>query len=332
MTGMKHLAQKIRAADHLLLSTHKDPDGDGIGSMLALARALRASGKRVDLILPDPCPERFRFLDPDRLLEWLPYDAAGFGGTRPDLAVIVDTHQWALLGHIGELLKLERIPTLFFDHHPLRDGRRSDVISDPNASSNGELVYRLLTNYLDLPIDQRIGECLYASIAFDTHSFRYIRNSPTPHLVAADLLSRGVDANEIYRHLFASNPVGKLRLMGRLMGAVKIDDGGRLAWVGLPLAWIREHGVCEDDMRDAVNCLLEIEGIEVAALLKEVGDREVKVSLRSKGRFEIHEVAQQFGGGGHPYAAGATICETLADSCGRVLERLESIMREDRPA
>ena len=329
---MKPLAERILGAQRLLMTTHRDPDGDGIGSILALSAALRRAGKQTDAILPDPCPNRFRFLDTDRLLRDLLCDANELGSPRPDFALVIDTHQWAQIGRVGELIREANIPTLFLDHHPVRGNYRDDVYGDPNASSTGELVYRLLLHYLDMPIDAKIGGCIYASIAFDTHSFRYVRNSPSPHLIAADLLSRGVDANQIYRHLFASNPVGKMRLFGRLMSAVQIEQNGELAWVGLPQAWIHEHGVSDDDIRDAVNCLLELEGVEVAVLLKEIDGESVKVSLRSKGKIEIHEVARELGGGGHCFAAGATLSGDLEASKTQVLDRVVPLFRHAEPS
>lgn len=325
---MKALAERIDVANRILMSTHQDPDGDGVGAILALGRALHAKGKAIDLVLPNPCPRRFRFLDEQGWLRCIPEDADDLGCPRPDLALIVDTHRWSLLGHVGELIRKEKIPTLFLDHHPVRDPDRVDVYGDPNASSSGEVVYNLLTQDLGLPIDKRIGECLYASIAFDTHSFRYVRNSPSPHRIAAELLSRGIDANWVYRHLFASNPIGKMRLMGRLMGSVQIGVSGQLAWVKLPADWIREYDVCVDDMRDAVNFLLELDGVEIAILLKEVAPSTVKISLRSKGKVMIHEVAQRLGGGGHPFAAGASLDHDLDRSCDLVLELVTPLLTE----
>lgn len=323
---MKVLAERIRAAHRILMSTHQDPDGDGVGAILALGRALEADGKEIDLLLPNRCPHRFRFLDEQDRLACLAEGADDLGVPRPDLALIVDTHRWSLLGRIGELIQKQEIPTLFLDHHPVRDPDRRDVYGDPNASSSGEVVYHLLTEELGLPIDKKIGECLYASIAFDTHSFRYIRNSPSPHRVAAELLTLGIDANWVYRHLFASNPIGKMRLMGKLMSSVQIGESGQLAWVTLPSEWIREFGVCADDVHDVVNFLLELDGIEVAILLKEVAPSRVKISLRSKGKVKINGVAQALGGGGHPFAAGASLAHDLDQSCDRVLELVTPLL------
>jgi phosphoesterase RecJ-like protein len=324
---MKKLAARILGARRILLSTHKDPDGDGIGALLALARALRANGVQVEPLLPDDCPARFRFLDVDGLLRVLPKDADRISNDRPDLALILDTHQWALLGRVGELIQKDGIPTVFLDHHPVRDGGRTDVYGDCDVSSTGELVYRLLVDDLHLPIDTQIGECIYASIAFDTHSFRYVRNSPTPHLVAAELLARGVDAGRVYRHLFASNPVGKIRLLGRILSTVELQEEGRLAIAGLPLAWIREHDVCDDDLRDVVNHLLEVNGVEVAVMLREVDSNVIRISFRSKGRIEIHEAAQRLGGGGHPFAAGAALPGNLDTVRQLVLREVLPLLR-----
>jgi len=331
---MKELAERIRSSGRILLSTHKDPDGDGIGALLALGMALGHAGHEVHAILPDPCPERFRFLDRDGILRQLPEGAKNIAHaiderTAPgiDLALIVDTHQWGLLGRLGEMLRAEQIPTQFLDHHPVDGGGREDVSGDPDASSTGELVYRLLHSYLDLPIDEKIGLCLYTAVAYDTHSFRYVRNSPSPHLIAAEMLTRGVDAAHVYRHIFASNPVGKMRILGRILREIHIEEDGRLAWAEVPLDWIREGEVSIDDLRDAVNYLLEVEHVEVALLLKEVEGGEIRISLRSKGRIAIHEIAQRLGGGGHPFAAGATMYGALPAVRASVLSLLTPLVR-----
>jgi bifunctional oligoribonuclease and PAP phosphatase NrnA len=327
---MRRLAERIRASRRVLLSTHSDPDGDGIGALLALTIALKRTGVEVDCLLPDPCPERFRFLDPDGYLRSLPSDARSLDCERPDLVLILDTHRWALLGRVGELIRAAGFPTIFLDHHPVGGVLREDVCGDADASSTGELVYRLLHSHLDLPIDSRVGECLYTAIAYDTHSFRYVRNSPSPHLIAADLLSRGVDATHVYRHLFASNPVGKMRLLGEVLGAIEIREEGRLAYAELSLDAIRNHECAPDDLRDAVNYLLEVSGVEVAVLLKEAQAGEVKVSLRSKGRLEVQDTAQTMGGGGHPFAAGATLSASLPEARAVVLGLLTPLL--DAPA
>jgi phosphoesterase RecJ-like protein len=331
MDSMKRLAERIRASRRIFLSTHADPDGDGIGALLALMIALKRTGMEVDCLLPDPCPKRFRFLDSEGALRSLPPDADSLGCPRPDLALILDTHRWTLLGRVGELMRKAGYPTLFLDHHPVGGAEREDVCGDEGASSTGEIVYRLLHSYLDLPIDARVGECLYTAIAYDTHSFRYVRNSPSPHLVAADLLSRGVDATHVYRHLFASNPVGKMRLLGEVLGAIEIRDQGKLAYAELSQVAIRNHDCSPDDLRDAVNYLLEVSGVEVAALLKEADGGEIKVSLRSKGRVEVQDAALAMGGGGHPFAAGATLVGSLAEARTRVLGLISPLLTTSDP-
>jgi bifunctional oligoribonuclease and PAP phosphatase NrnA len=338
---MEKLAERIRSAHRILLSTHREPDGDGIGSILALGMALRDSGHEVFPVLTDPCPERFRFLDRTGMLHVLRKNAGDLagaiapdgtpnaaGGSPPvDLALIVDTNQWGLLGRLGDLLRTSGVPTVFFDHHPVNGSDRSDVFGDPDASSTGELAFRLL-RMLGLSIDAKIALCLYTSIAYDTHSFRYVRNSPSPHLIAAEMLSHGVDATHVYRHLFASNPLPKMKILGRILREIRIEHDGKLAWAEVPYDWIQGSGVSIDDLRDTVNYILEVDGVEVALLLKEVDGGEVRISLRSKGRIQIHEVARRMGGGGHQFAAGATVHGSVERARESVLALLDKVLGE----
>jgi bifunctional oligoribonuclease and PAP phosphatase NrnA len=199
---------------------------------------------------------------------------------------------------------------------------RPDVYGDAAAASTGELVYRLLHQNLGWSITASVAEAIYISISFDTNSFKHIRSNPASLVIAADLVTRGVDTNRVYRHLFGSNSPSKARLLGWVLSSVQFDCGGRLAWVGIPHRLVGELRLERDEMRDSICHILEIDGVEVAATLKEVEPGKIQVSLRSKGACPINGVAAALGGGGHPMAAG---CD-LPGSCEEVWARLHPLL------
>lgn len=314
LNGALHeLAQRLRDASAVILTTHSGPDGDGLGCVAALGRALEAHGTRVLRVIPDPLPERYRFLDPDhefRSIETVgPQErAAGW-----DLALVIDTHQWGLLHEVAEWLRQSGVPTLFLDHHPMAE-TREDVYGSTDAVAAGMLVYEMLVRHLQWEITPEIAEPLYVSLSFDTNSFKYLRSQAEPLEVGAALVAAGVDTTRIYRNLFASNPLRKARLLGWVLSKMQFDCDGALAWVSIPFAEIDALGADRDDLRDCITHILEIEGVEIAAVLKEIEPREVKISLRSKGTHHINGIAIWMNGGGHTLAAGCEFDGTLEDA------------------
>ncbi|MCA9756005.1 MAG: hypothetical protein KDA27_09405, partial [Candidatus Eisenbacteria bacterium] len=168
----------------------------------------------------------------------------------------------------------------------------------------GCLVYKLLRDDLRWNIDKEIAEPLYISISYDTNSFKYLRNDPDALDICADLIRRGVDTTWVYRNLFASNPLRKARVLGWVLSNMQFHEHGKIAVVSIPYSVIAEHDVERDDLREAVTNILEIDGVEIATVLKEMSPGDVKISLRSKGNFTINQVAEAMGGGGHTLAAG----------------------------
>lgn len=305
------LARRILDARSILLTTHSCPDGDGIGSLVALGRALEAEGRTVMRVLPDPVPDRYRFLVKPQEVPSATEAIPKLEGSSWDLTLVLDTNQWEMLGELGSWLRRREAPTLFLDHHPQELPERSEVYGSPDAAATGELVYSLIRDHLGWPITPEVAEPIYVAISFDTNSFKYIRSNPASLLIAADLVGRGVDTNKIYRHLFASNSRSKARLLGLVLSSVQFDCEGRLAFVKIPYEVVRELGLERDELRDSITHVLEIQGVEIAATLKEMTPGEVKISLRSKGHCSINGVAALLGGGGHTLAAGCDFAGTV---------------------
>ncbi len=326
VADLKGLARRILAARTFFLTTHAWPDGDGIGSLVALGRSLEIHGHDVTMVLPDPLPNRYRFLDPKGTIHSWAEAQEGLADRSWDLAIILDTHQKDMLGPMGDWLLAPGRPALFLDHHPQEPPGRPEVHGDPDAVATGELVYRLIHHQLGWSIPPEVAEPLYVAISFDTNSFKYIRSNPASLLIAADLVTRGVDTNRIYRHLFASNSREKARLLGWVLSSVQFEFDGRLAYIKIPHQIVRELHLERDELRDSITHILEIQGVEVAATLKEMDPKEIKISLRSKGECAINQVANRLGGGGHPLAAGCDFNGTIEEAWSALRTSLADIL------
>ncbi|MEZ0392209.1 MAG: bifunctional oligoribonuclease/PAP phosphatase NrnA [Pseudobdellovibrionaceae bacterium] len=304
---MKTLASRIRSAQSILLSTHRQCDGDGLGAQLALFHAFKAGGKDVHVVNVDATPRKYRFLQPDR---WIQYFEKTPTLPDPiDLALIFDTNDERLVEPLFSPLKKMAKLICFIDHHPvLKQGPRPTKESwiDVTSASTGEMAYRMIKE-LGLPINRDVARCLYTSITFDTQLYRFVRNSPMSHRIAAEMMEHGIDTEEIHRHLFGNQTVQKMAFLARALGQIEYFSDGKLAVLRLKDADLFHYNLEPDDSRDVIDMLMNIESLEAAALFREDDHNKYKISLRSKGKIEVLSVAENIGGGGHVHAAGAFV-------------------------
>lgn len=302
---MIQLAERVRSAKSIILTTHRHCDGDGLGAEMALFFALKKAGKKVRVINLDPTPRKYRFLQPDSWIQY--FDENPDLPRQVDLALIFDTNDERLVDPLFTAVHAMGAQMIFIDHHPiLSHGPKPSVDSliDVAAASTGELAYRLIQE-LGIPLDRDIARCLYTSITFDTQLYRFIRNSPSSHLIAAELLKYDINPEEIHRHLFGNQTVNKMAFLAKALGQIEYFGDGRLAILKLRDADLLYFSLEPDESRDLIDMLMNIETLEAAAIFREDAAQEFKVSLRSKGLLPVLELAERLGGGGHVFAAGA---------------------------
>lgn len=331
----------LAAAQSIVIATHMQPDGDGLGAEIALYFYLKRLGKNVRVVNPDAVPTRYEFIDRHGIIEvnspalkWEPFD----------LAVVVDTNDPKRLGALWGVFEKNARDILVFDHHPHLEGddkpkelERLNVhtVVDVKSSSIGELLYRLFHSSHDLldpnaaafHLTPEIALGLYVSIVTDTNSFRYSRTTALSHRIAADLIDYGLQPEEVYQNVYSSKAVDHLRLIGEVLSKVSevpLNGSGRtIAWVEIPRALRQKYGATSDDTQTIVNFLLLIKNAEILVLLREEDDGRIKVSLKSKGILKVNDIAQEFGGGGHEFAAGFAATGTLTQVRDKLLERLK---------
>ncbi len=303
----------ISSAGEVALACHVSPDGDALGSMLAVGAALRAAGKRVTASFGDrrfAVPRLLRFLPgQDLLVEPAGYPAA------PELMVTFDVSTVDRLGTLAE--SASRAGELIVvDHHPSNPGFGTLNLIDPAAASTTALVERLL-HRLGLPIDQAIATCLYVGLVTDTGSFRHSSTTPAAHEMAARMVAAGLDTEEIARRLWDSSPFGYLKVLGTALGRVTMEPevGGGLVWTFVTRADRAPYGLPYDEVEGIIDVVARGEA-EVAVVLKEDDDGVWQVSTRSRGGVDVARVCSALGGGGHARAAGFTsrlpVEETIA--------------------
>lgn len=330
--GYKELKNAIEGAKRVLISTHSLPDGDGLGAESALYHYLKSPERTIKVINPDPLPKRYQFLDPEKK-HILGPDEIDKIWKEFDCWLIVDTNDPRRLGTLWPDLSIRAKKILFIDHHADFLGERSlpypphaELIGDIHSSSIGEMLSNWFTQMKLKDFSKKIAEGIYVSIMTDTNSFRYSRTTAEAHRIAADMISYGVNPEEIYQNIYSSKELSHLQLLGQLLQNTKVTLGGKIAWLELGLDLRKKHSATSDDTQSFLNLLLLLKESEVVCLFREEDDHKIRVSIRSKGKVIINTIAMELGGGGHEYAAGLALKAPMNQTVDAVIDRLKLLL------
>jgi phosphoesterase RecJ-like protein len=315
--AIRQLDRELVPGRRVALSTHMNADGDGCGSEVAMARLLAQRGLDVRIVNPTPWPNLFEFLLGDDVRDQTAQGAAALENI--DLLIVLDISDVKRLGGLADRVRALNIPKLVIDHHVASDEPAGNIIlTDVTACATGELVYDLACT-LGFDITPAIAQALYVAALTDTGSFRFSNTSPRCHAMAADLLASGVDPDETYVRVYASAPVGRVRLLGDVLTTLGVDEPAGLSWLSMAAGMLERYGVRQEDLDGIVEHARSIAGTRMALLFRDLGYGKVKVSFRSTGDVDVNAFARQFGGGGHARASGALIAGSLDDVRDRVL-------------
>lgn len=304
-------AQWLLERDHFVILTHRKPDGDTIGSAAALCRGLRQMGKTAHVLQND---EVTPLCAP--LLEGLTKPKPEQG----DILVAVDVAADNMLPQA--YMEMKNCIDLRIDHHGSGREYTPNELVDSESAACAEIIWELL---LDMGVDpdKEMAEAVYVGVSTDTGCFRYANTTAHTFDVAADCTAAGADVFEWNRKLFDTNSLAKLRLQAWVVDNLKLLCGGKIAMCALPKEVEEKTGVSEDDMNNISGFLRSIEGVCIAALLRNAGEDNTKVSVRSVPGYNAAYFCEQFGGGGHAGAAGCSIRKSLAEAAKEVEEVLE---------
>ena len=315
------IVDAIRARQRFVLSSHSRPDGDSIGSQLAMAYALREMGKQAIAINADPAPPPLMAFPGVPEIRIAPAAEGDF-----DAAIIMECGDLKRTGVTG----LERCYVINIDHHPGNSGYGQINWFDSSAAACAEMVYDVV-RALGVPLTKEIATHVYLAIHTDTGSFHYSGISPKTFEICRECLLAGVDPVQVARSLYDSNNMGRLKLFGAVLGAMQIDATGRIAIVYVDREMARAAGGTYEDTEGLVNLPLTVKEIEAVIFFKQEQGDEYRVSLRSKGDIDIGVIAKEYGGGGHKNAAGATITGPIEVLQQALVEKIEGAI-DGRPA
>jgi len=294
---VRRIVEAIGTRQRFVLSSHSRPDGDSIGSQLAMAYALRALGKDVSVVNSDAAAAALMVFPGVPEIQ-----IAGRVDGVFDAAIVMECSDLGRTGVQG----LDQYFVINIDHHPGNSGYGQINWFDATAAACAEMVYEVI-GALGVPLSLEIATHIYLAILTDTGSFHYSGISPRTFEISRDALLAGVDPVLVARSVYDSNSMGRLRMLGAVLNAMQVDETGRVAIVYLDHAMTRAAGGSYEDTDGLVNLPLTVKEIEAVVFFKQVEGNEYRVSLRSKGDIDVGGVAKEFGGGGHKNAAGCTV-------------------------
>ncbi len=305
---LDRICSLIRDNERFFVVTHIRPDGDALGSQIALGHFLKALGKEVTLLNSD---------DPPPNLEWMPgIDAVEtFDGSvayhealnDADVVFVVDANDADRLGRLGPIVEAGAADTVLIDHHQAPDTWFTVSYVRSEAAATGEMIYDIIAAYDADRIDATIATALYTAIMTDTGSFRFTSVTPRIHRIIADVLERGsIQPAPIHEQIYDRKSMPALRLLGLMLNRIRLRYDGQVAYSILTQRMVDDAGASWNDKDGFVNYLLSIDGVRAALLFSEVNDG-AKISFRSEAGTRVDEWARSFDGGGHKNAAGAYV-------------------------
>jgi phosphoesterase RecJ-like protein len=315
-----------------LLTTHINPDGDGLGSEVALALWLKARGKIVHVLNDSVVPTWFVFLTRDHPFEVFEPELAEERFTQADALIVLDTSNRQRIGRLSPVLDRYTIPVAVVDHHVSHAQGFGQVnVIEPEASATGEILYDLIRE-AGGTLTPAIAEALYIALMTDTGSFRFSNTDSHAHRMAAELLAFGLDPQRLHAQVHSNASAARLRFFGEVLSALEMLEDNRLVVLEASPEQFQRHGLQGADTEGLVDMPRNIAGVDVVALFSEVEPGKVKVSLRSTGRVAIDRIATGLGGGGHPHAAGVLLRGTRADARARILPEIARVIQSGPPA
>jgi bifunctional oligoribonuclease and PAP phosphatase NrnA len=316
----------IAKHQRLLLTTHVNPDGDGLGSEVALALWLRALGRQVRILNDSPVPAAFTFLARHLPIETFEEAAAEQAFDAADALIVLDVSNRQRIGRLAPLLDRHLVPVAVVDHHASHSTGFGQVnVIEPEASATGEIVYGLIRES-GHDLDPDLAEALYVALMTDTGSFRFSNTDSHAHRMAADLLTHGLDPERIHAQVHSHATAARLRFFGEVLAALELVEDDRIVVLEAAPEQFQRHGLVGADTDGLVDMPRNIVGVEAVVLFSEVEPGKVKVSMRSTGRITVDRLAASLGGGGHPHAAGVALRATRAEAREKILPELHRLV------
>jgi len=319
----------ISKANKIFLTTHENPDGDGLGSEVAFYHHLTETGKEVKIINCSPTPEIYDYLNSDSCietfnelvhLEWI---------KKADLAIVFDVGDFKRVREIKGLINEYDIPVMNIDHHPHPDNHGfSYNIVDTKSAATGCMVRSYLKEARSKPLTRQICDGIYTAVMTDTGCFKYSNTDTYCHSIAIECLEKGVDSNFIYQKIYENSSKIRIHLLGEMISNIRYALDGQFAWSIVTNDIIKKHQASKDDLDGFSDFIRSIKGVEVAFVIYEVSKDICRINFRSKGKFTVNNIAKSFGGGGHAFASGAVVNKSLDKAKNYIVNNCEKMLKE----
>jgi phosphoesterase RecJ-like protein len=313
------IIESVKEARRILITSHLDPDGDSIGSQLALKGWLKDSSKEVRIINQGKIPSKYLFLDEERAIE--DFDPAKAIDWTADLIFVLECPNLERIGEVKKLLK-EGAKVINIDHHPDNSFFGDISYVDTQACALGEIIYELLT-YAGYRLNKATATQLYAAILTDTGRFRFSNTTPKALKIGAELIALGANPREINSQIYYNNSDAALKMLGFLLLNLETYANGKISFLVIDQQILKELNVSKEDTEGFVDYSLFLKGAEVGVLFTQKNYSKTKVSLRSQNSFDVSALARIFGGGGHRNAAGCTVDQDLNSTKELILKKIE---------
>lgn len=311
---MEKIVRHLQQSKRVLVASHIIPDGDAVGSLMAMGLALKFLGKDVTFYNESRIPAVYRFLP--EVLRIVRYIRA----VDYDTAVILDCSDLQRIGDMAS--EMDKIPMVInIDHHITNTEFGHLQLVDSEACATAEIVYRMI-DALNIPISTEIATAIYTGILTDTGSFRFSNTNKAAFQISQKMVEYGVSPYHVAQYVYGTYSLGRIRLLNRALDSIELSDSGRLSVMTLTKAMFRETGTQPEDIDGFINYAKRIEDVKVAVLIQENGNGRRYVSLRSDGSVDVAAIAEQYGGGGHRTAAGFSVEANTAELKKELLVRI----------
>ncbi|MCI0404963.1 MAG: bifunctional oligoribonuclease/PAP phosphatase NrnA [candidate division Zixibacteria bacterium] len=317
----------LSKAKNILVTSHQDPDGDSVGSQMALIAYLQKKKKRILALNQGKMPNKYRFLDPKGVIQEAAEPLPNFA---PDAAFVVECPSLRRIGCVQKLLRPETV-IVNIDHHPRNEKFGRVNWLDARASAVGEMIYDFLTA-ARFKITPSVAESLYTAILTDTGRFRYSSTHPRTLEICARLMRQGANPQKITEEVYYRISPSDLRLVARVLEGMELFEKNRVCFLSIDNRILAETGARFEDTEGIVDYSLYLREVLVGVLFKELSPNKTKVSLRSQNGIDISPIAKSFGGGGHPNASGCALPLALAEAKRTVLQKVSFLLQNGRLA
>lgn len=324
----KSLTEKAR---NIVITTHIQPDADGIGSEIALCLALQEIGKNAICVNEEPLLERYRYLDEKNcVISYEDYKKRRDQEEEKepiDLFIVTDTNSLSRIGRHVQALVPNAKNLLFIDHHPAPKELSAIHCIDTNMAATGELVGHLIDS-LGVSFTKEMAHALYTSILIDTSSFRYPTVTANTHRLIAKLMDTGIEPPVAYNQIYGTKKISFMKMLGVVLASAESTSDGRIAWISLTEKDMKKFDVDTEDTHGLVNHLLILDNIKVACMFRQ-DEKMVKISFRSAGDIDVGVMAQALGGGGHDHSAATIIEGEISTVIKNTITKLGLMLGED---